>query len=254
MLLRLSLASHLDLWEQRGRRLLEKYGWPQAWLNEFINYRGDPRMTIEEFWVRFTLKRIDAEATWFKSQEMSEEQAYEYYTTCDYMLWRNLVHRRHTAWRRVLWMLPQNAEVKLLEYGCGIAPVSAYCARARPDVWYSLVDLPGPAWRYGYWRVENATTCERQYAGSPSNRIIGEYHVITALDVFEHLADPLTHAQELVQHLRPGGLLHWNFVGNERSNDLDLASDKDRDATILYLTKTLDLCWEAKGYRVSRKR
>jgi 2-polyprenyl-3-methyl-5-hydroxy-6-metoxy-1,4-benzoquinol methylase len=80
------------------------------------------------------------------------------------------------------------------------------------------------------------------------------YEVITALDVMEHLADPLPVAKNLVDVLQPGGYLHWNFVGNPRRNDLDLATEEQQEATVQYLYAMLALVYEGDGYRVSQKR
>src|SRR3972149_2729439 len=60
---RLTLAAKLDRFESIIRRVGERVGWPQSWLQEFIAFQGDPRLTLEEFYVRFTLKRMAAEPT-----------------------------------------------------------------------------------------------------------------------------------------------------------------------------------------------
>ena len=136
----------------------------------------------------------------------------------------------------------------LLEVGCGIAPISTYCARHKPEWDYWLHDVASPHLAFAIWRV-------RKYA------VLGvldvwpqEAQVITLIDVLEHLADPLKMAHHAVGTLRPNGYLHWNFVGNPRRNDLDLATPEQRDETVKYLSDALDLVWEGEGYRVSRKR
>lgn len=237
---RLTLAHHLDRWEPRLRRLAEKLGWPQAWLQEFQTYLAQPRMTPEEMWVRYTLKRLDAEQR--LKPVMTEAEALAFYTECDYMLWRNLVHRRHSAWRRVLWTM-RGTHGALMEYGCGIAPVTTYCVRQKPQWQYHVVDLAAaPHFRYAQWRLRDVA------------RAVAPYNVITALDVFEHLSDPLAAAKWLRTQLAPGGVLHWNFVGNPLRNDLDLATEAQREETCAYLYRELELVWERDGYRVSRRR
>lgn len=237
--LRLSLAAFLDKWEARLRRVGEKLGWPQAWLQEFIEYRGDPRMTMEEFWVRFTLLRMDAEK--ILKPVMTETEARKFYQKHDYMLWRNLVHRRHSAWRRVLVTM-LGKQGCLLEFGCGIAPITAWLLSRKPQWCFWLDDLDGPAMKYAWWRKQQGI------------HFAGPHDVVTAVDVFEHLADPEKIAHQLVEKkLGYGGYLHWNFVGNDRQNDLDLASPEQRDATVKYLYEHLRLIWEKDGYRVSQK-
>ena len=54
---RIRLASFLDRKESQIRRVGERLGWPQRWLQEFAEYIGDPRLTLEDFWVRYVLLR-----------------------------------------------------------------------------------------------------------------------------------------------------------------------------------------------------
>ena len=242
MRLRLTIAHALDRWHPRAKRLAEKLGWPQAWLQELQAYLKQPRMTPEEFWVRYTLKRMAAEPKLLPT--MTEKQALRFYRTSDYMMWRNLVHRRHSTWYRVLETM-RGKHGTMLEFGCGIAPVSSWVKCRRPQWVYQIDDISDSAhFQYALWRVWH-----------PRKPIPGPLHydVITALDVFEHLADPLKHAKQLVAWLKPGGYLHANFVGNELRNDLDLATEEQRVATLAYLRSELELVWERVGYQVYRK-
>lgn len=247
---RLSLAARLDRYEARTRRVAEKLGAPQRWLHEFHEYRTDARMTQEEFWVRYTLKRLEVQPRLDAVKD--EAGALAFYRESDYMLWRNVVHRRHAAWRRVLVTMSRTPGL-LLEFGCAIAPVSAWVAPRRPMWGFALVDVESAHRDYGVWRVKRRAPVDfvaESLAGVPYY----SFPVITALDVMEHLADPLPVAQSLVTHLRPGGYLHWNFVGNVRRNDLDLATEAQQEDTVRYLYDALDLVWEEDGYRVSRRR
>ena len=245
---RLTVATFLDRWEPRVRRLGEKWGWPQAWLQEFQDYLNEPRMTQEEFWVRYTLKRMDAQP--LLKNTMTEAEARAFYTGHEYMLWRNLVHRRHSTWRRVLVTLCGQRGA-LLEMGAGIAPVSAWVARRKPRWVYGLIDLESPHQAYGLWRIKHSADA---WWSSKVPDAARTFDVVTALDVFEHLAKPEHIAYECVRVLKSGGYLHWNFVGNPRRNDLDLATPEQRDETVAYLYNNLRLVWEEYGYRVSQKR
>ena len=244
---RITMAAKLDRLESIVRRVGERVGWPQAWLQEFIAYRGDPRMTLEEFYVRFTLKRMAAEPK--LAAVKTEADALAFYRDEDYMLWRNLVHRRHSAWRRVLVTM-RGREGHLLEMGAGIAPVSTWTAQHKPNWSFALVDLESAHRAYGLWRV-------KQYADAWAIPKIPDaarsFDVVTALDVFEHLAKPVHVAYECARVLRPGGYLHVNFIGNERQNDLDLSTVEQREATLAYLDSALDLVWANDGYTVRRK-
>ena len=240
---RFALAAFLDKWESRLRRVGEHLGWPQAWLHEFIDYRGDPRMTLEEFNVRFTLKRMEAEPR--ITGQLTEAQARDFYTTSDYLMWRNLVHRRHTAWRRVLWTM-RGRHGTLLEYGCGIAPISAWVSRARPTWLYHPVDLPSPHLDYARWRLRGVVVRAEE-------SLMCRYDVATLIDVLEHLPDPETVTRDVVRRIVPGGYLHVNFVGNPKRNDLDLATPEQREATVDYLYRNMGFVAHSFGHLVLRK-
>ena len=235
---RLTLAAKMDRLESILRRVGERIGWPQAWLQEYISYLGEPRMSLEEFWVRYTLKRMAAEPKF--AAVKTEADALAFYRDEDYMLWRNLVHRRHAAWRRVLVTMRGRTGC-LLEFGCGIAPVMAWVQPRKPQWYYWLEDIRGPAMKFARWRRRRETPWA------------GLHHVITALDVFEHLADPEKHARGLVDRLAPRGYLHSNYICNDRRNDLDLSTLEQRDATLAYLDSALDLVWSKDGYTVRQK-
>lgn len=241
----LSLAAWLDRKESQLRRVGERLGWPQAWLQEWIEYSGEPRMSLEEWWIRYTLLRMET-APRFASIK-TEADALAFYRESLYMMWRNVAHRRHSAWRRVLWTM-RGPRGDLLEFGCGVAPVASWVAPRRARWHYHLVDLDGPACRFACSRI-----APYMLSYEPRAYWTGPYHVITAIDVFEHLPDPLAIARELVDRLAPGGYLHNNFVGNPQMNDLDLASPEQREATLAYLDSALTTVWEKDGYTVRRK-
>ena len=242
--LRFRLAAWLDRKEAQIRRVGERVGWPQGWLQEWIEYSQEPRLPLEEFYVLYTLKRQKAQK--HIRAVKTEADALAFYRDSDYMLWRNLVHRRHSAWRRVLvTMRIKNGG--LVEVGCGIAPISTWVVRRKPR-WHCLLrDVHGsPHYKYALWRMKRLTGHHVQD--------MGQAQVVCLIDVLEHVSDPLKLSRQWVDFLAPGGYLHWNFVGNPRRNDLDLATPEQRDKTVRYLYDALDLVWEGEGYRVSRKR
>lgn len=240
--LRLSLADHLDRWEARLRQTVEPLGFSQGWLRDFRLYLGDPRLTLGEFWGRYALKRQAVQP--ILASPMTLDEALRFYGTNDYLLWRQIVHRRHSAWRRVLVTMPERLG-RLLEFGCGIAPVSTWLRPRRPRWSYALEDVPSPHLAYGQWRVPSQ-------ARFRSSREARDCHLIVALDVFEHLPDPEATARDLVRRLELGGSLHWNFVAGP-AEDLNLATPVQREATRAFLLNTLDLVWQSDDHVVSRK-
>ena len=242
----IALAAWLDRQESRLRRGFERAGFSTAWLEEFRTYLNDPRMTLEEFWCRYTLLRmqegpkLDAVTT--------EAEARAFYATSEYPLWRNLVHRRHSSWRRVLWTMRGRTGC-LMEFGCGVAPVSAYCARYRPTWCYVLGDVPGASREFGTWRVARLTGVDVE---RDVKTLAQPVSVVTALDVLEHLSHPLDSMRAIVNLMPRGALLHWNFVATD-STGLDLASSQQRVDTIAYLTSALRTHYQSDDHMVSLK-
>jgi len=230
---RLALASALDRVERVGRRVGEGLGWPQAWVREFARVSGDPRLTREEVWVRYAVRRERAQEQ--LAAVKTEEDALGFYATSDYLLYRQIIHRRHTAWRTVLAGMGRWGQ--LLEFGCGVAPVSAWLRQRRPDWTYVLVDVPSPHRDYAQARLPQAIVCREVPA-------VGAFEVITALDVLEHLPDPLTVSIHLVAALQPGGLLYWNFARG--AGDVNLATPARREETVAYLRRNLRVVWQTR--------
>lgn len=244
----LRLADFLDRQESRARRVAERFGYA-PWLEEFRTYLGDPRLSLEEFFCRLTLMRMETAPKFAAIR--SQDDATAFYAN-PYVLWRQVVHRRHSAWRRVLWTMKGDVG-NLLEVGCGIAPVSAYCA-GRKQAWtYVLVDVDSPHRRYGFERVVGRCgTAWRGEIDVLSHAKAEDFGVITALDVFEHLPDPEATARQCVEALHPGGHLHHTFVETS-GTELDLATPEQREATIAYLNAALRPVYARDGYYVSVK-
>lgn len=244
----LRLADFLDRQESRVRRVAERLGYA-PWLDEFRTYLGDPRLTLEEFWCRYTLMRMETAPKFAAVQ--SDDDARAFYAN-PYVLWRQVVHRRHAAWRRVLWTMKGECG-SLLEFGCGIAPISAWLAPRRPRWCYGLYDLPSPHFTYGNWRLRRYDSDDARPRLKPhAEDKFNTYQVATALDVFEHVENPLSAAMNLRGLLRPGGYLHWNFVETD-GTQLDRATAAQRTETLAYLSSALRLVYERDGYYVSVK-
>ncbi len=84
------------------------------------------------------------------------------------------------------FILPRCEGIKtVLEFGCGPGPVLAELLRRR----------------------EYRVNCYDKYFHPEKKALTKEYDLITATEVFEHLADPLKHLALLSALLRPGGYL-----------------------------------------------
>lgn len=162
--------------------------------------------TLEELWA-MNPRNTDAEVQAF------------YRNVGPWFAYRQVVRHRRTRFPEILRRLRPGAS--LLEYGCGIAPVSFWLARRRlSGLHIVLVDVDSEHFDFGAWRLGRRLN-ERGRVWSVDPRIIksGElplrsdeiFDVITILEVFEHLPNPLAVAKHLVEHLAPGGFLFEDF-------------------------------------------
>lgn len=136
--------------------------------------------------------------------------------------------RRVDTWRDALIRRQIRSRVpggRLLDVGCGIG---AFLDTMRDEFDLWGLDISDYAISRCHDRLPTATLA----TGSLSEGIPWEvtYDAVTAINVFEHLDEPLRAANVVRRHLRPGGLLvaHLPTIGNalqaavyRRSYDLD---------------------------------
>jgi SAM-dependent methyltransferase len=97
-----------------------------------------------------------------------------------------------------------------LDFGSGVGSGAILFARHGFDV--TLADISSPLLEFCRWRLAQrglgATYVDLKSASLPRER----FDVITAMDVFEHLVDPVAAVDQLWQALKPGGVLFGRFA------------------------------------------
>src|SRR6266536_2106731 len=126
------------------------------------------------------------------------------------------------------------------EYGCGVAPITAWL-RPRFAGWrYTLVDLPSPMLDFARWRFRRFANVEAREPGLGADLpLTRDYDAIACLEVLEHVINPLEVVRHLVAHLKPGGALFVNFVDEPGGDENLLESAAQRGETIEYLNREL---------------
>lgn len=202
------------------------------WFRELRAYhRGS--FTPDEFWVRYTLSRHIAATLWSAYARQSEKDRRAFYNESDFWLYRQAyVHRRSTFY----WILDALPGPWFCEYGCGIAPVSAWLARRR-NLLYTLVDVPSAMFDFAKWRMKGAEALTPGLGNAYP--LTKPYDGIACLDVLEHVPDPLTLVKHLVVHLAPGGTLFVNFRDGEAGEENLESAAAQRGAVLDYLYYTL---------------
>ena len=144
-----------------------------------------------------------------------------------------------------------NPNLRICEYGSGVAPVSHWLLDNLSGVPLDLtiVDVPCEHLKFGEWRLRkriersstdlSLTALEVQ---SDSLPLLIQYDLITVLEVYEHLRNPLEVTAHLCDHLKPGGLLWENYIihSHAHASDLDIAQEL-RPEVFRYIKENFEL-------------
>jgi 2-polyprenyl-3-methyl-5-hydroxy-6-metoxy-1,4-benzoquinol methylase len=228
-----------DLLCRRRHQVLDRVGLNRSWFRELsAYYRG---ITIQEFWVRYTIGRMEAATLWERKPRTSETDYRSFYAETDYFVLRQMYYHRNDCYHVVASSMRRaGREGDVCEYGGGVGPVTAWLRPRFPRWRYTLVDLPSPMLEFARWRFRRFPSVETKEAGLGSDLpLIRAYDVITCLDVLEHVVNPRDVVRHLVGHLKPGGTLHLNFIHAPGGENL-VESAAQRAETIAYLNATLE--------------
>ncbi|MGH6953185.1 MAG: class I SAM-dependent methyltransferase [Alphaproteobacteria bacterium] len=232
------MATRRDYLCRRRHQVLEKLGLNRRWFRELSAYYR--HMTIHEFWVRYTLGRMDAATRWERKPRASESDYRSFYAETDYFVLRQMYHSRNECYHVLAdAMRPAGAVGDFCEYGCGVAPITAWLRPRFPRWRYTLVDLPSPMLEFARWRFRGFPHVETKEPGLGADLPLRRsYDVITCMDVLEHVINPVEVVKHLSEHLKPGGTLHVNFIHAPGGENL-AESARQRAETIAYLNSAL---------------
>lgn len=221
---------------RRRRRLLGSVGLDRGWFRELSRYyRG---LTRQEFWIRYTIGRMEAARLWERKPRTTEADYRAFYAETDYWILRQMYYHRSACFHFVAAAMGRTGN--FCEYGCGVAPVTAWLHPRFPAWRYTLVDLPSPMLDFARWRFRGLASVEALEPGFGSDLPLGrDYDVITCLEVLEHVINPLEVVRHLVTHLKPGGRLFVNFVDEPGGDENLRESAAQRGETIEYLNGAL---------------
>ena len=125
-------------------------------------------------------------------------------TIFDLAMWHQLPHIR-TQTECIVRFCVEQQQVRVVDYGCGIAEEGIALAEAGCDV--TLVDIPGQTFDFAKWRAKQRglnVTCIDAIHDAPLQEM---YDSIICLEVLEHLWDCPGTVRHLRGHLHPLGFL-----------------------------------------------
>jgi len=219
---------------RRRSQALEKVGLNRGWFRELSDYyRG---MTMQEFWVRYTVLRMEAAKLWDTKPRSGEADYRSFFAETDYFVLRQMYYHRNSCFHWVGDALRAvGPEGDFCEYGSGVAPVTAWLVRRFPRWRFTIVDLPAPALEFARWRFRSHGNVEALEPGFGRDLpLTRTYDVIACLEVLEHVINPLEVVRHLAEHLKPGGRLFLNFSHDPGRENL-VESAAQRAETVAYL-------------------
>jgi 2-polyprenyl-3-methyl-5-hydroxy-6-metoxy-1,4-benzoquinol methylase len=163
--------------------------------------------------------------------------------------------------RGLTTLLKPNARV--LEYGCALAPMYRTWRRYGahvPTTWV-LADIPSFPFHYARHvyaheaSVEQFVTIWPDRFEDPLAGVDGEFDMIVVQEVFEHLDRPRFVARYLLERLRQGGILIFDYIRSE-ARGLDTPRGlAERDDTLAFLAEHLEMIHgEPASGAIARKR
>jgi 2-polyprenyl-3-methyl-5-hydroxy-6-metoxy-1,4-benzoquinol methylase len=106
-----------------------------------------------------------------------------------------------------------------LDFGAGVGSGSTVFARHGLKV--GLADISSPLLAFSWWRF-HLRSLQGEFFDLKTRDVPSEsFDMVTAMDVFEHLADPVEAVERLWSALKPGGFLFGRF-GAEPNEDRPL--------------------------------
>jgi mycofactocin glycosyltransferase len=227
------LAEYRNTWEHA--LLLNGYKTLQAsLLAELGSYTGCADMA--EIRLRCTQALADLKGEWQKKVETIDRRFVERYydesqaLLYELMWWHTLAEDSSplayvTAWH----FARQQGCHHYLDFGAGVG--SGAILFARHGLQVTLADISSPLLRFSQWRM-NTRGLSAQYFDLKTSALPRHtFDLLTAMDVFEHLVDPVQVVDQLSEALKPGGFLFARLAA-EADEDRPQHIHQDFGATL----------------------
>lgn len=156
---------------------------------------------------------------------------------------------RHPIRSRRLWRILKPG-MRAVEYGCSLAPMykTWRLFLNHIDVEWVLADLPNFPFHYArhvYGRDDCAifSTITPDRFDDPLQEAQGAFDLIIIQTVFEHLHNPRHIAAYMIDRLKKGGLLYFDYIRSEAQGHDTPQAQTQRIETLEYLARHLTIVY-----------
>ena len=133
---------------------------------------------------------------------------------------------------------------RVVEYGCGAAPMLTALARHYRHMDLQLVgaDIPHLLFHYARWKFREARFVSMvPIAPDDDAPLSGSFDTVFCLETFEHLPRPLAVAQHFHRVLKAGGCLVFDYIRSEGTGLDTAAALRDRIPVLEFILKHFDV-------------
>jgi len=133
---------------------------------------------------------------------------------------------------------------RVVEYGCGAAPMLTGLARHYRHLNLQLVgaDIPHLLFHYARWKFRGDRFVSMvPIVPNDDTPLPGEYDTIFCLETFEHLPRPVAVVEHLYRALKPGGCLVFDYVRSDGTGLDTAAALRDRVPALELILKRFDI-------------
>lgn len=190
-------------------------------VSELATYEGAD--DVDALWRRISRATLTMKEEWEASIDSNDRAAVEKYyddsqAMMDELVWWHTLEDDLSplAYVVALEFAKQRHCRSYLDFGTGIA--SGGILFGCHDFTVAVADISPSLLRFARWRFELRQMDADVVDTSSQTLPDGAYDFITAMDVFEHLTDPVETAEMLWRTLRPGGFLFGRFGVEEDEN------------------------------------
>jgi 2-polyprenyl-3-methyl-5-hydroxy-6-metoxy-1,4-benzoquinol methylase len=208
------LATYRDIWQ--GALCLETHqDLSESLLAELGAYMKEDAAEIQRRCLRAlaTLKG-EWQGKVVPGDRQSVEQYYDASQTLLYeLMWWHTLSEDSTplAYVTALQFAQQHGCQSYLDFGAGVGSGGILFARNGFSV--TLADISSPLLHFSQWRLGQRALPAR-FVDLKAGQLPGNtFDIVTAMDVFEHLVDPVTTLEQLWETLKPGGFLFARLAG-----------------------------------------